>query len=126
MRPGQGAVDNGKGEGGSVSRVDELNLEGFSLLQLEELSERVAKEIVRKREARRRELREEMEKLAEREGLTLEEVIRAGKKPRTRQPPKQKYRNPGKPSQTWSGRGKQPAWVVAALDSGKSLEDLEI
>jgi DNA-binding protein H-NS len=126
MRPAQGAVDNGKGEGGSVSRVDELNLEGFSLLQLEELSERVAKEIVSKREARSRELREEMVKLAEREGLTLEEVIRAGQKPRKKQPPKQKYRNPDKPSQTWSGRGKKPGWVEKALEQGKSLKDLQI
>ena len=109
-----------------MARVDEVKLEEFSIPELEELGELVAKQIEVKREARRRELREEMEKLAEREGLTLEEVIRAGKKPRRRQPPKQKYRNPGKPSQTWSGRGKQPAWVVAALDSGKSLEDLEI
>lgn len=25
---------------------------------------------------------------------------------------------------TWSGKGKQPAWVVKALASGKKLEDL--
>jgi DNA-binding protein H-NS len=98
----------------------------FSLLELEELSERVAKEIVSKREARSRELREEMAKLAEREGLTLEEVVRAGGKPRKRQPPKEKYRNPEKPSQTWSGRGKKPAWVEKALASGKTLKDLQI
>jgi DNA-binding protein H-NS len=109
-----------------VSGVDEFNLEEFSLLEREELSARVAKEIVSKREARSRELREEMAKLAEREGLTLEEVIRAGQKPRRRQPPKQKYRNPEKPSQTWSGRGKKSAWVEKALAQGKSLKELEI
>src|SRR4030081_987470 len=26
-----------------------------------------------------------------------------------------KYRNPGEPSQTWSGRGKKPRWLAAAL-----------
>jgi DNA-binding protein H-NS len=109
-----------------VARVDQVKLEEFSIPELEELSERVAEEIASKREARSRELREEMAKLAEREGLTLEEVIRAGQKPRKRQPPKQKYRNPEKPSQTWSGRGKKPAWVEKALKAGKSLEELEI
>ena len=109
-----------------MARVDEVKLEEFSIPELEELGEQVAKQIEAKREARTRELREEMEKLAEREGLTLEEVIRAGKKPRKRQPPKQKYRNPGKPSQTWSGRGKKPAWVEKALEQGKSLKDLQI
>jgi DNA-binding protein H-NS len=37
-----------------------------------------------------------------------------------------KYRNPAEPSETWSGRGKQPRWVVSALKSGKSMEDFEI
>jgi len=37
-----------------------------------------------------------------------------------------KYQNPASPGQTWSGRGKQPAWVVAQLKSGKELDDLAI
>ena len=37
-----------------------------------------------------------------------------------------KYRNPDNPAQTWSGKGKRPAWVKAALAAGKSLESLEI
>ena len=37
---------------------------------------------------------------------------------------KVKYRNPAT-GETWSGRGLQPKWVVAALASGKKLEDFE-
>jgi DNA-binding protein H-NS len=37
-----------------------------------------------------------------------------------------KYFNPSAPLETWSGRGKQPRWVVAALRSGHKLEDLQI
>jgi DNA-binding protein H-NS len=37
-----------------------------------------------------------------------------------------KYRNPSNPAETWSGRGRQPAWVVAELNSGKKLDDLAI
>jgi len=37
-----------------------------------------------------------------------------------------KYRNPLAPSQTWSGRGKRPRWVVAALETGQRLDDLKI
>jgi DNA-binding protein H-NS len=37
-----------------------------------------------------------------------------------------KYRNPVKPGQTWSGRGKQPRWLTAKLKSGKKLEDFQI
>ncbi len=37
-----------------------------------------------------------------------------------------KYRNPAMPSQTWSGRGKQPRWLVAAIKSGRKIEDFRI
>jgi len=37
-----------------------------------------------------------------------------------------KYRNPERPSETWSGRGKRPRWVGAHLRSGKKVEDLLI
>jgi len=37
-----------------------------------------------------------------------------------------KYRNPTAPTETWSGRGKEPRWLVAALQSGHKLEDFLI
>src|SRR5215831_9850993 len=37
-----------------------------------------------------------------------------------------KYSNPSSPAETWSGRGKQPRWLVAALQSGHKLEELRI
>ncbi|MDQ7989045.1 MAG: ParB/RepB/Spo0J family partition protein [Candidatus Dactylopiibacterium sp.] len=40
--------------------------------------------------------------------------------------PPVKYRNPALPTQTWTGRGKKPAWVETALAEGRTLADLEI
>lgn len=37
-----------------------------------------------------------------------------------------KYCNPSIPTETWSGRGKQPRWLVAALRSGSKLDDFLI
>jgi DNA-binding protein H-NS len=37
-----------------------------------------------------------------------------------------KYRNPGQPGETWSGRGKQPRWLTAQLRTGKKLNDFLI
>lgn len=37
-----------------------------------------------------------------------------------------KYFNPQSPSKTWSGRGKQPRWLVEALKSGHKLDDFRI
>jgi len=37
-----------------------------------------------------------------------------------------KYRNPERPSETWSGRGRQPRWVGTQLRSGMKVDDLLI
>jgi DNA-binding protein H-NS len=37
-----------------------------------------------------------------------------------------KYRNPNAPSETWSGRGKTPRWLTAALKTGRSIEEFAI
>jgi DNA-binding protein H-NS len=77
----------------------------FTDRQLELLKQQVEREIVKRRE--------EARKLVRRRGGLIE-----GAGP--------KYRNPENPAETWSGKGKRPAWVEAALAGGKSLESLEI
>ena len=37
-----------------------------------------------------------------------------------------KYQNPNEPSETWSGRGKQPRWLTAALKTGHTIEEFVI
>jgi DNA-binding protein H-NS len=37
-----------------------------------------------------------------------------------------KYRNPNEPSETWSGRGKQPRWLTTALTTGHTIEEFVI
>jgi DNA-binding protein H-NS len=37
-----------------------------------------------------------------------------------------KYRNPDHPSETWSGRGKRPRWLTAALTAGRTIEEFVI
>ncbi len=37
-----------------------------------------------------------------------------------------KYRNSKAPFETWSGRGKQPRWLVSALKAGNKVEDFKI
>jgi DNA-binding protein H-NS len=37
-----------------------------------------------------------------------------------------KYRNPDNPSETWSGRGRQPKWVQMAISHDRKLEDFAI
>jgi DNA-binding protein H-NS len=38
-----------------------------------------------------------------------------------------KYRNPNKRQETWSGRGRTPRWLVAAMKAtGKKVEDFRV
>lgn len=50
------------------------------------------------------------------------------KRPSHRKYPKvlPKYFNPSAPSETWSGRGKQPRWLVLALEEGHVLDEFKI
>jgi DNA-binding protein H-NS len=64
------------------------------------------------------------------EKIALEERLRILKAPivarRPYPPVSPKYRNPDKPSETWSGRGKQPRWLVAQIRSGKRIDEFRI
>lgn len=58
-------------------------------------------------------------------GLTLEEVwSKIGLLPKPKSLPK--YRDPEDPSQTWTGRGRKPQWIVEALAKGRDISELEI
>jgi DNA-binding protein H-NS len=65
--------------------------------------------------------RARIQKILTDSGLSLDEVFgkrrgATGKTTRAKVAPK--YRNPQDASQTWSGRGLKPRWMVAALKGG--------
>lgn len=67
--------------------------------------------------------------IAENVGLSIEQILEFGaskRKKGTRKAVEPRYRNKNNPSETWTGRGKQPRWLVAELDKGAKLEDFLI
>ena len=62
--------------------------------------------------------------MATKAGFSIDELF--GKSKRKRPPVAPKYRNPEKPSETWSGRGRQPLWIKEQLEAGKSIDDFLI
>lgn len=36
------------------------------------------------------------------------------------------HRNPNNPAETWTGRGRKPRWLVAALNAGNTVEQCRI
>ncbi|EPF75142.1 DNA-binding protein [Acinetobacter gyllenbergii] len=62
-------------------------------------------------------------------GYSVEELLEVGEQKRkktTRKAVEPRYRNKSNAEETWTGRGKQPRWLVAQLEKGAKLEDFLI
>ncbi len=102
-----------------------FDLDSLSLAELKKLKKDVVKAIDGYEERQRKAVLAELDAIARERGYTIEQVV--GVAPASsRKPVAPKYANPSDKSQTWTGRGRKPKWVVAALEEGKSLEDLAI
>ncbi|MFT3734169.1 MAG: H-NS histone family protein [Rhodocyclaceae bacterium] len=110
-----------------------MDLGKLSLTELKRLQARIETEIGRRADTAKKDLLKKVQKLASDAGVPLSDLLgksgrRTGKKPGApkgrKVPPK--YRNPADASQTWTGRGRQPAWVAAYLKGGKKIDNLLI
>ncbi len=74
----------------------------------------------------------EFEKIAGQYGVSVDQVLEAGRhtsrkgKKSPRKAIEPRYRNPDNGSETWTGRGKQPRWLAAMIQSGRKLEEFLI
>lgn len=110
------------------------DIDSMTVAELRALQSDVAALIERRVAEERNSVLEKIKELAAGAGISLDELVRgAGARP-TNQKPKvadkrrtvaPKYRDSATGT-TWTGRGKKPKWVEAALASGKKLEDLVI
>jgi DNA-binding protein H-NS len=105
--------------------MTDLNLEAMSLKELKSLHKDLAKAISSYEDRHKAEARAKLDAIAKELGYSLAELIGTEVKP-TRAAAAAKYRHPENTTLTWSGRGRKPLWFVAALDAGKSPEDLAI
>jgi DNA-binding protein H-NS len=108
-----------------------LDLEAMDFDELWLLHEQLTQMLSEKISAEKLELEKRLaqlnrtEPLADAKGASPE---KHSDRPPRRKYPKvlPKYCNPSAPDETWSGRGKQPRWLVAALQSGHRLEEFRI
>jgi DNA-binding protein H-NS len=103
----------------------EIDLDTLSLKELKDLRGRVDRAISSYEDRKKRAAVQELEEAARKMGFSLADLtgVSVTKK---RKPAAPKYANPANPSDTWTGRGRKPRWVVAALGAGKSLDDIAI
>nr|WP_298890351.1 H-NS histone family protein [uncultured Acinetobacter sp.] len=110
------------------TNIDNLDLNQFNPNQLKELTEKAQQLIEQKNKEKIDQAYAQLVDVAKSVGLTLDELLAHGQKKKSKPTRKvaPRYRNPKDASQTWTGRGKQPRWVVDALAKGKKLDDLAI
>lgn len=112
--------------------MKKTDLETMSIDDLWTLHERVSKVLSIRITSEKRELEKRLAylnrgsaEIAREAELATRGVVE--RKPRRKYPRVlPKYRNPASPSETWSGRGKQPRWLVAAIKSGRKIDDFKI
>ncbi|MEM6372622.1 MAG: H-NS histone family protein [Pseudomonadota bacterium] len=105
-----------------------IKLEKMSRKDLEQLRADVDKAIVASRKKEKKDALEAAQKAAAEFGFSLEELT---SKRSTRASAKgtkaeAKYMNPENPTQTWTGKGRQPNWFKEATNAGKTADDLLI
>ena len=102
-----------------------INVDKLPLKELLDLETRVKKAIVSARERERNEARQEVMALVAKRGLSITDVFGTGRSTKGSKVAV-KYRNSDNPDDTWTGRGRQPKWLVAALKKGAKLDDFAV
>lgn len=105
--------------------VKKIDLGKYSLDELKDLKKDVEKAIADFQKRKRSEAMKEMQAVAKKHGVSMDEVFGGAAKVRKSKSPA-KYRNPENPAQEWSGRGRQPGWFKDAVKAGKTPESMEI
>jgi DNA-binding protein H-NS len=107
-----------------------VNVDKMSLKELVDLETRVKKAIAMARDRDRMELKRKMSEMAETHGFSVGELFGAGRGGRGAGKGKSvgiaKYANPENKSDTWTGRGRKPNWLVDRLKKGSKLSDFAI
>lgn len=95
------------------------NIENMSVAELAAMEARIARAKIEKQGAERTALREKLAAMAKDAGFDIRELFdgRGGKRGKVAV----KYRD--KDGNTWTGRGRMPRWLTAAMKGGKAKKE---
>lgn len=103
-----------------------FEIETLSLKELKQLQKDVEAAIANFKDRERQKALAEVEAFARERGLNPADLAELAGRRGKKSVGAPKYANPADPTQTWTGRGRKPAWATAALAAGKSLDELAI
>ena len=106
-----------------------INIENLSVEELKNLQVEADKLIEEKTEQAIIDAYEQVLAIADNVGYSVSELLEMGakrNKKATRKPVEPRYRSKTNDADTWTGRGKQPRWLVTEIEAGAKLEDFLI
>jgi DNA-binding protein H-NS len=114
----------------NAAKISMAELNELSLSELNSLEKKIAKAISKKKKADKKKALSLIEAKAREMGFSLSELTGNTRAPRgtakVRKPGVARFANPEDATQTWTGKGRRPAWVISWVEAGKNLDDLAI
>ena len=118
---------------GKPKMSNKLKLDAMSIDDIWQLHEEIIHVLAARLTAEKRELEKRLAQLRREKGEmpqskpVKQDLKKDSPGPRRKYPKVfPKYRNPNDPSEAWSGRGKKPRWLTAALKAGHTIEEFVI
>jgi DNA-binding protein H-NS len=97
----------------------------MTLKQIEALEEQISAAKAKAAAAAKADVKAKIDALLDTSGFTIADLYpHAGRRGKGKSIAK--YANPADASQSWTGRGRRPAWLLAALKKGIKLESMAL
>jgi DNA-binding protein H-NS len=102
-----------------------MDLSNLSVAALRALLDQVSKQLKVAAQQDIAKAREEINAIAQRAGISLQELVKGGARAKSGKGALQ-YRNPANANQQWTERGRQPKWIKKWLQARKTLDALRV
>ena len=103
-----------------------VSVEKMSLKEIMDLETRIAAAKARVEEEAKAVVKTKIDALLAGSGFSIGDLYSMAGRGRGKGKSVAKYRNPDDASQTWTGRGRKPNWLVARLKKGQKMESFAI
>ncbi len=105
-----------------ATRMASVNYEKMSVKELTDHIARAQKALANAKDRERSEIKAKIANLAEHAGFSVGELFGKGRGKFVTV----KFINPENRSETWTGRGRKPNWLVAKLGKGAKMADFAV
>ncbi len=103
-----------------------VNVDRMTLKEINDLEAKIVKAKSAARDKAKSDLKDKIDRLVDGSGFTIAELYGFAARGRGRSKLAAKYANPDNKTETWTGRGRKPNWLVARLKKGSKMDDFAI